>query len=217
MVVLDQVVEFTPQTQEFRILAGQQLIARAGKAHIDNAPYTPWVWLEAYDPVTEIDGFLQIMRDENHRCAGGCDKPQNLVLQRLSRHGIQRTEWLVHEKNLRFLRKASGDLQALLHAAGHFRGIFVGVPSKTYLLKKILNDGRPLLGRAASSFERKGYVARCRPPRQKCFAVILKNDGDGAIRSAEDRPIETPHCRMSGEQGPPACEEVWFCRTLTGQ
>ena len=51
---------------------------------------------------------------------------QQLVLQALARHGVERAERLVHQHQLGVVGQHAGDRHALLHAAGELVRIGVG-------------------------------------------------------------------------------------------
>src|SRR5947209_8484277 len=77
---------------------------------------------QADDAVAEIDRFVEVMGHENHGGTTGRDQREHLVLQSLPRHRVECAERFVHQQRLRLLCQAAGDLQALLHAAGHLGG-----------------------------------------------------------------------------------------------
>ena len=145
---------------------------------------------QADDAVAEIDRFVEVVGHEDHGGAAGRHQRQHLVLQSLPRHRVQRAERLVHQKRLRLLRQAAGDLQALLHAAGHFGRVFAGVAGQADGAQQFLDAGRALGRRHAAGFQRQRDVARRGAPRQQRLAVILEHDRDLAARLAHRLAVE---------------------------
>jgi hypothetical protein len=154
------------------------------------APTRPWIGQQAHHPVAEIDRLFEVVGDEEHRGPCGGDDGEHLVLQRLARHGVERSERLVHEQHLRLLGEAAGDLQALLHAPRHLGRVFVGVVGQAHLGEERRDAVRPLALRHARGFERKGHVAGGRPPGQERAAVILEHDGDIPARPRHGLAVE---------------------------
>ena len=64
------------------------------------------------------------------------------------------------------------------------------MPAKADLVQKLADNGWSLPRRAAARLQRQRYVSGSRAPRQQRLAVILKDDRDGAIRSAKNRSVE---------------------------
>ena len=93
-------------------------MARARQFDVEGEADPAGMRQQTDDAIAEIERLLEIVRDEKGRrtCLG--DDLQDLVLQALSCHGIERAERLVHQEDGRILREAAGDLQALLHATG---------------------------------------------------------------------------------------------------
>lgn len=87
------------------------------RAHDDNA-------------VAEIDGFINIVRDEHHRDAGGGLQPPHLLLHLDAGERVERGKRLVEQKNLRFRDETAHDGGALRHAAGELCGVALRVVGK---------------------------------------------------------------------------------------
>ena len=115
---------------------------------------------------------------------------QHLVLQPLPRHRVERAERLVHQQRLRLLREAARDLQALLHAAGHLRRIFLGVAGQADLAQQLVDAAGALGARHAARLQRQRDVAGGGAPRQQRLAVILEHDRDLAARLEHRLAVE---------------------------
>jgi hypothetical protein len=137
------------------------------------------------------------MGDEDHRRIAGAHQRQHLVLQALARHRIERAERLVHQQRLRLLRQAACNLQTLLHAAGHFRRIFLGMIGQAYLFQQFVDAGGALRSTGAGCFQRQRNIAGRGPPRQQRLAVILKDDGNIAARR-QHRLVVEGHAAAGG-------------------
>ena len=135
MCLLDMIEQNMAEPKEFGMLSCLELISRPPQSDLDHFSKTAWIRLQREDAIAEVDGFIEIMRNEQHRRAGFPGQSGNLILQCLSGQRIECTERLVHEENARSLRQASCDLNTLLHAAGQLRGIFVPVSAQANLLK----------------------------------------------------------------------------------
>ena len=76
--------------------------------------------------VGQENRLLDRMRDEQHGQLRALPQVQQLVLQALARHRVERAERLVHQHHLRVVGQHAGDGDALLHAAGKLVRIGVG-------------------------------------------------------------------------------------------
>ena len=76
--------------------------------------------------VGQEDRLLDRMGDEQHGQAGALPDVEQLVLQALARHRVERAERLVHQHHLGVVGEHAGDRDALLHAAGQLVRIGVG-------------------------------------------------------------------------------------------
>src|SRR5262245_31655225 len=67
--------------------------------------------------ITDVDGFVDVMRNEEHRCAAGLPEPQHLILHPHSGEGVQRTKWLVEQQDFRFIDQRTSQCDSLRHPA----------------------------------------------------------------------------------------------------
>ena len=87
--------------------------------HLGQPPPDP----QHRDLVAELDGLVDVVGDEDDRLAELALQAQELVLQLLAHHRVDRRERLVHEHHRRVGRERPGDADALLLSAGELRGV----------------------------------------------------------------------------------------------
>ncbi len=165
-----------PVFEEPRMLAGGELVARTRQSDVDDLDDAPGVGLERHHAVAEIDRLLEIVGDEQHGLTLDLAKSRDLVLQRLTRHRIERAERLVHQQQPRALRQCARDLHALLHAARELEREFCGMIGEADDAEQPAHLGRALGTRSAARLEREQDVARHRAPGQQRTAVVLEHD-----------------------------------------
>src|SRR5438552_4383620 len=78
--------------------------------------------------VGERDRLLEVVRHEDHRCAGSRPELQELVLHERAGLHVERTERLVHQEETRLVDERLRERRALAHAAGKLMGV---VPLET--------------------------------------------------------------------------------------
>ena len=157
-------------------------VARPRQRHVEDlADSRGWPIGHHHDPVGEKNGLVHVMGNHHDRVAELLVQGHDRILQMRPCEGIERTERLVEQENLRLHRKRAGNADALFHAAGDFRRPLV-------LGMRHLNETkvvhRPLMPFGAGFCARK-HLVDCQPdivvdrePGQQ--AVVLENDG--AIR-----------------------------------
>ena len=142
-----------------------------------------------HDPVGEVDRLGDRVGDEDGAGAGLRADPQQLVLQPLAGHLVERAERLVHQQQRRVYGQRPGDRDPLLHAAGQLGRV---VPGE-------VGAARP--GRASPAARSR----RSRPAGSRAApAAARRCAAPCATRRA--RPAGT-RCRTPGRAGPagPAC------------
>src|SRR5690349_1115199 len=60
-----------------------------------------------HDAVTHVDGFVNVMGDEEHGSASHLPKPEHFVLHPHAGKGVERAERLVEQKNFRVIDERS--------------------------------------------------------------------------------------------------------------
>jgi len=76
------------------------------------------------DAVREQCGFLDVVCHEEHRLVLLLVNALQLHVESLARHGVECTEWLVHEQDRRVMQEGARDGDPLLHAARQLARIF---------------------------------------------------------------------------------------------
>src|SRR6478672_7980129 len=115
--VAQQAPYFVSQARELRCRP-QVFFARARhKRNVDHLLDAPWARGHHGHPLSEIDGLVDAMRDEDDRLARFFPDAKELALQILAGLRVKRREWLVHEQDIGVISKAARDGDALLHAA----------------------------------------------------------------------------------------------------
>ena len=126
--------------------------ARAGRHH--------------HHAVGEEDRLLDRMGDEHHGQPGALPDLQQLVLQPLARHGVERAERLVHQHHLGVVGEHARDRDALLHAAGQLVRIGVGEALQADQLDEALDGVLHLGGRAGRATSGRSRCCRARSARE---------------------------------------------------
>ena len=164
------------QAQEFRRLAGGELVARARQVHRFLDADAARMRQQPHHAIAQIDRLLQVVRHEEHGRAGGGDDGEHLILQGLAGHRIQRAERLVHQQHGGVLCQAAGDLQTLLHAAGQLVREALLLALQPYLGQQFADPVGALGFRHTERFERERDIAEGVAPRQQGLAIILEHD-----------------------------------------
>jgi hypothetical protein len=87
------------------------------------------------DPIAKANCFAHVVGDKNDGEFLLCDDCFNLVVKVVARHGVKRSEWLIHQYNLGSLGEAACEGYALAHPAGQLVRPFVCPLPKTHDLE----------------------------------------------------------------------------------
>ena len=123
--------------------------------------------------------------DEDHRRAGLRPDAQQLEVEPLARHLVERAERLVHQQERRRERERARDRDALLHAARELPGVVLLEPGELDELDHLLDARRALRAVPAQHLERQRDVLRDRAP-------VVE---DGRL---EDDPVVAVEPRLAG-------------------
>ena len=107
---MNEIVKRAAQFEELRTLPGRDLIAGPRQLDRDVKAHPAGMGHEPDHPVAKIDGLLEVVRDEEDGGACRARDVEDLVLQSLAGHGVERAEGLVHHQRRRLLGEATGDL-----------------------------------------------------------------------------------------------------------
>ncbi len=88
-----------------------------------------------HDTIGQENGFVNIMRDHEHRLASRRDDAQQLVLDGAAGQGVERAKRLVEQQHLGLYRKCTGYAHTLLHPARKFRRLLVQGPPQPHHFK----------------------------------------------------------------------------------
>src|ERR1700689_3127925 len=114
---MNEIVKRAAQFEKLGTLPGRDLITRPREFDRNVKADPAGMGHEPDHPIAKIDGLLEIMRNEEDGRVRRAGDVEDLVLQGLASHGVERAEGLVHHQRRRLLSKAASDLQALLHSA----------------------------------------------------------------------------------------------------
>ena len=116
------------------------------------------------DARREEDRFGDRVRDEDDRRAAGLPDAQELDVESLARHLVERAERLVHEQERGIEGERARDRDALLHAAGELPRWCSREALKLDELEHLVDPLLPALLVPARELERQGDVLRDRAP-----------------------------------------------------
>src|ERR1700730_594982 len=125
--------------------------------------------------VGQIDGLVDLMRDEQDRLLRLQPDSQQLFLHELASLRVERCKRLIHQENFRVDKQRPGKVHALLHPTRQFVGIMVLETGKA---NKVDEMGGPLLSLSpghAEAFEPVADISQHGPPRQQ--RGLLENHG----------------------------------------
>ena len=147
--------------------------------------------LEADDAVAEVDRLLEVVGDEEDCRPGRARDFEHLVLEALAGHRVKRAERLVHHQRRGLLRETARDLEPLLHAAGHLRGIFLRVGEEADPLQQFSDARLALAAWRRHRLERQRDIAGGGAPRQQRLGIVLEHDRDVPARPLDRRAGES--------------------------
>ena len=154
----------------------------------------------------EDDGRAELLPDR-----------EQLEVQPLARHLVERAERLVHQQERRLERERARDRDALLHAARELPRMVVGEADELDELEHLLD---PLLALRAIPAEELERHARC--SSRRCASRRARRPG----RRSRSRDRRAPasrtcrsraRCRSSARSGRRSRAEASTCRTPTGR
>ncbi len=127
------------------------------------------------NPVRHVDGFIDIVGNQDDGFLHPRPDLQNLILQITACQRIQRAERFVEQQNIGIGRQGSGDIDPLAHAAGQFGGFFVhrraqiNHPDVFFGMRTAL-FGRPVF---KNLIDRQRHIFKYRQPRHQ--RIVLEH------------------------------------------
>jgi len=97
-----------------------------------------WAGAEHHHAVAHGNGFVQVVRDEEHGFFLGLPQVQNLVFHELAGLDVQRGEGLVHQDDVWIEHEGLCQAGALAHAATHLVRVAVAERAQAHAAKPVL-------------------------------------------------------------------------------
>jgi len=95
-------------------------------------------------PIRQIDGFIDVVRDEHHGLPVPLPDVEQKALHLEARLHVKRREGLIHQQDIGPQAQGPGDGGPLLHTAGEFMGMFLRKLAQTHLAEEVLGPLTPL-------------------------------------------------------------------------
>src|SRR5579859_3605818 len=95
------------------------MVARMANGYVEISVNVRGITAKDHDTVGQLDGFFDIVRDDENRARGNLvaePEFEKLAAQRFGGKDVERRERLVHEQDFRFDHESSREAHALLHA-----------------------------------------------------------------------------------------------------
>ncbi len=86
----------------------------------------PGRWRHDDDAVAHVNGFVDVMRNEQHGGPAGLPKAQDFILHPHAGEGVERAERFIEQKNFGMIDQGASQGDALRHAAGKMMRIGIG-------------------------------------------------------------------------------------------
>src|SRR5215510_3274342 len=145
----------------------RQILARIAERNLHDALDAARPRAHHHDPVAQIDGFVEVVGDEQNGLAGLALDPQQLQLQDLARLRIERAERLIHEQNRRIDGERASEIDALLHTARQLVRELLAGGAEPDKLKQRLGTLAALASRHALELEAELHIGARRAPGQQ--------------------------------------------------
>ena len=142
--------------------------------------------------VGEQDRLLDGMGHEHHRQPGALPQLQQLLLQALARHGVQRAERLVHQDHLGVVGQHARDRHALLHPARQLMRIGIGELRQADHLHEAVRGGKHLSAGQPARLGPERDIAPHRQPGEE--RVVLEHH---AAIGAGAGDVGVPHAHVA--------------------
>src|SRR5437899_2518265 len=119
---VEKLENFTAQREEIRVAAiartikcdRNDLLDRAGPLRQDD------------DAVAHVNGFIDVVSNEQHGSAPVLPKAQNFILHTHARKGVESAERLIQQKDFGMINQGTSQRYALSHSAGEVMRISLG-------------------------------------------------------------------------------------------
>ena len=189
-------------------------VARAGQANGQLGADAPWVGGQHEDAVSELDGFLDVVGDDQDRLDRELfllPQPGQLAAQVRRGEHVKGGKRLVHQQGVGLDGQRAGEADALAHAAGQLLRIG-GL--EAVQADQVDHGQRPfaaLLLRHVAGLHRQLHVLLHGEPGQQGKA--LEDHGDARVRAVQrGAPVGNGACRGRDQAGD-AAQQRRFART----
>src|SRR5437899_4215053 len=159
---VEKLENFTAQREEIRVAAIARTINCDRYDLLDRARPLR----QDDDAVAHVNGFVDVVSNEQHGSAPGLPKAQNFILHTHTGKSIEGAEWLVEQKNFGMINQGASQSYALRHSARKVMRISVGEGFQANEAHKLFHLTAFLLEHAAGSEPRLNITTH-RQPRKK--------------------------------------------------
>jgi len=205
----------------FLEVAGRIQVARSGKIDIDDFLDSGGTIAHDEDAIGELDGFLDIVRDEEDRFLFALPNAHEIGAHFQAGEKVERAERFVHIDDLRIGGERASDLDALTHSAGKLVRVGVFKTSQTDHAD-IARDRLVALALSLFAQTEADVLMHVQPGKN---AVLLKNenatrigrdygfsfDQDIAGSRLEKSGHDVEQCRFSAPARPDDANKLTVC------
>ena len=154
-------------------------LARLRQVDIDDLPKAPGMGGQHQNLLTEEHRFGNRMGDEQDRRAGFLPDVEDLEIEHVAGHLVERPERLVHQQQFGFADQRPGDRHPLAHAAGELvrQGVLAALePDQFQKFGRSAVADRQLDAALAAHFQRQFDILQRRAPGQE--RRVLEHEGE---------------------------------------
>ena len=166
---MQQLQNLAAQAEKFCAVAQPRARERDGEDALDAAGARG----HQHDAVAHVEGFVDVVRDEEHGGAAGLPEAEHFVLQAHAGEGVERAERFVEEQDFRMVDERAGEGHALGHAAGEMMGKGVGETFQSHEAHELVHLAALFVEHAAGD-EAGLDIAAHGEPREKIR--VLENE-----------------------------------------
>ena len=128
-----------------RVVAMSSSERGRGMSTVDDLLDAPRPGAHHVDRVAEVDGLVDVVRDEDDRAPVLLPDLGQEPLRARPGEGVERAERLVHEQHVGVVGERAGDGDALLHPARELARVGAGELGEAHLLEQRVGDPPPLV------------------------------------------------------------------------
>src|SRR5262245_29172788 len=140
-------------------------------------------WRHNHNTIGKVDGFGDAVGDEQDGFATLRPDALQLLIHALARHGVERTEWFIHQQERWVVHQRATDTDSLLHATRKFAWIFILKIGESHHRQQGSGTLLEFVALALLHLNRNHYVLQHGPPRKEYGC--LKHDAEFATGSVQ--------------------------------